>query len=245
VLERYGRERALARKKTLTDALAEREALVQRGFDFEEEELAKARSAHREKALKGNKKSAEALDEVKERQHKLGGRRDHAVAVLRREPELVAAGSVEFVVHALVVPAQSLADKEAHDKNVEMIAMQVARAYEEAAGAVVVNVHTPELARAAGLGDNPGFDLDSSRADGTRRSIEVKGRAESGDIEVSENEWAKACNLRERYWIYAVYGCATATPRLVRVRDPFATLLVKAKGSVLVGAADVRAAGED
>ena len=244
VLERYGRERALARKKALTDGLAEREALVQRGFDFEEEELAKARSAHRDKALKGNKKSAEALDEVKERQHKLGGRRDHALAVLRREPELVAAGNVEFVVHALVVPAQSLADKEAHDKNVEMIAMQVARAYEEAAGAVVLNVHTPELARAAGLGDNPGFDLDSTRLDGTRRSIEVKGRADTGDIEVSENEWAKACNLRERYWIYAVYGCATPTPRLVRVRDPFATLLVKAKGSVLVGAADVRAAGE-
>lgn len=31
------------------------------------------------------------------------------------------------------------------------------------------------------------------------RSIEVKGRVGTGEIELTENEWARACNLRDRY----------------------------------------------
>jgi len=31
-------------------------------------------------------------------------------------------------------------------------------------------------------------------------AIEVKGRATIGDVELSENEYTKACNLRDRYW---------------------------------------------
>jgi len=120
-----------------------------------------------------------------------------------------------------------------------MVAMQIAQAFEEAGGANVLDVHTPELARQAGLPDNPGFDLLSIRPDNEKRSIEVKGRATTGDIEVSANEWAKACNMRQDYWLYAVYNCATPTPRLARVQDPFGNLLAKAKGSVLVSHAQI------
>ena len=67
----------------------------------------------------------------------------------------------------------------------------------------------------------------------------MKGRATTGDIEVSANEWAKACNMRQDYWLYAVYNCATPNPRLARVQDPFGNLLAKAKGSVLVSHAQV------
>ncbi len=97
----------------------------------------------------------------------------------------------------------------------------------------------PDLARAAGLPDNPGFDLLSHRPGNENRAIEVKGRAGAGDIEVSANEWAKACNLRDGYWLYAVYDCATPSPRLVRVQDPFGRLLAKSKGSVLIGVSQV------
>ena len=83
----------------------------------------------------------------------------------------------------------------------------------------------PAQARRAGLADWPGFDLLSTRAAGERRCIEVKGRAGTGSVEVSDNEWAKACNLRDQYWLYVVYDCATPRPRLHRVRDPFAKLL--------------------
>jgi hypothetical protein len=42
-----------------------------------------------------------------------------------------------------------------------------------------------------------------------------------------------------------VYDCATARPRLVRVQDPFGRLLARAKGSMLVSAAQVAQAAEE
>lgn len=45
--------------------------------------------------------------------------------------------------------------------------------------------------------------------------------------------------LRSGYWLYAVYDCATPTPRLARVQDPFTLLLAKAKGSVLIRPQDI------
>jgi len=163
---------------------------------------------------------------------------------LRREPELIAPGAITFIAHALVVPSSDPEDIGKHDANVELVAMQVAQAFEEAEGGKVIYVHTPELARRAGLPENPGFDLLSIRSGNEKRSIEVKGRASTGDIEVSANEWAKACNIREGYWLYAVYNCATPVPRLVRVQDPFGSLLAKAKRSVLISQGQVVEAGE-
>ena len=107
--------------------------------------------------------------------------------------------------------------------------MRIAQAHEEASGATVHDVSRPELARRAGLGDWPGFDLLSVPPTGDHRAIEVKGRARTGDIELSENEWAMACNLRDCYWLYVVYDCATPRPRLVRIRDPFAKLLARSR----------------
>jgi hypothetical protein len=144
------------------------------------------------------------------------------------------------------VPSSNQADIEQHDANVEIVAMKIAQAFEEADGAKVFEVHTPDRARAAGLPDNPGFDLLSLRSENEKRAIEVKGRAGTGDIEVSANEWAKACNMRNGYWFYVVYDCATSNPRLVRVQDPFGSLLARNKGSVLISAKEIgQAATED
>ena len=184
------------------------------------------------------------LPKIKAEQRQIGSRRARALAVLRREPELIAPSKVEFVAHALIVPSADPADRERYERDAEQVAMDYAWAHEEVAGAVVQDVHTPELARAAGLQDNPGFDLLSIRPDGEKRSIEVKGRAGTGEVEVSDNEWGRACNLRGRYWLYVVYECATPNPRLVRVQDPFGRLLAKAKGSVLIGPKDILGAAE-
>lgn len=142
-----------------------------------------------------------------------------------------------------MVPSDEPREQERQDAEVELVAMSVAQAFEASAGAMVYDVHTPQLARAAGLPDNPGFDLLSKRRS-ERRGIEVKGRAGVGDIEISANEWAKACNLRDEYWLYAVFDCGTKQPRLVRVQDPFGKLLAKAKGSMILGAAAILEAAE-
>jgi SNF2 family DNA or RNA helicase len=239
IAERVGREMALERRGQLLAHLEERETYVIRSFDYQEAELATARAKHAEKARSGNRKALDALEEVKQQQRELVGRREHMLAVLRREPDLISPGEVIFVAHALVVPSSNPEEIAQHEINVELAAMQVVRAFEEAEGGKVIDVHTPELARAAGLQDNPGFDLLSNRPRDGNRAIEVKGRSATGDIEVSANEWAKACNMREGYWIYAVYDCASPNPRLIRVQDPFARLLAKAKGSVLIGAKQV------
>jgi hypothetical protein len=132
-----------------------------------------------------------------------------------------------------VQPSQDPQDVQARDIEVERIAMEIAIAAEAAHGADVRDVSTPPKARLAGLNDYPGFDLLSKRR-GEERGIEVKGRVGTSEIELTENEWAKACNLRERYWLYVVFDCGTASPRLFRVQDPFANLIAKAKGGIII-----------
>ncbi|MGL5134875.1 MAG: protein NO VEIN domain-containing protein [Planktothrix sp.] len=48
------------------------------------------------------------------------------------------------------------------------------------------------------------------------------------------NEWVSACNLRDRYWLYVVFDCASSHPRLFRIQDPFGKLIVKTKTSVVI-----------
>ena len=64
-------------------------------------------------------------------------------------------------------------------------------------------------------------------------AIEVKGRAAIGKVEMSDNEWARACNLRDAYWLCVVFDCATPRPRLLRVCDPFGRLLARSRESVV------------
>lgn len=248
--------RALAdeRRRALLSTLAEREDFVRRGFTYQEAELAVARVRQAEKAQAGDVRAKGELTRIKERQRQLAARREESLAVLRREVELVVPGEVEFLAHALVVPSDRPEEARRRDEQVEALAMQVARAYEEGRGAEVRDVSTPERARAAGLPDRPGFDLLSRRVVRSETAadtfhfeegaIEVKGRAGVGDVELTENEWARACNLREKYWLYVVYDCATPRPRLLRVQDPFGKLLARSKGGVVIDKATVFAAAE-
>lgn len=221
-------------KRELVDSLAQRADYISRGFDFQDAELAASRSKMTERARGGDPRAKGDLTKVKDRQRQLLTRRKEALATLRREPELVVPGEVTFIAHALVVPSSDPLDKLRLDADVEAIAMRVARAYEEAAGAEVKDVSQPLLARAVGLDHWPGFDLLSLRGRGEARAIEVKGCAATGGVEISENEWSRACNLRNRYWLYVAFDCASPQPRLLRIQDPFGKLIVQARGGFVV-----------
>lgn len=231
------------RQDELRSTLSERENFLIRGFDFQAAELAASRRSLTEKVQQGQVTARTALDRVKEHQRALDQRKAAAVAALRAEPDELAVGAIVLLARALVVPSLVTAELERYDAHVEAIAMQVARAFEEAAGAMVRDVSTAPKARAAGLSDYPGFDLLAVYPSGHRRAVEVKGRARTGDVDVSANEWARACNLRGEYWLHVVFDCATAQPRLVRVQDPFAKLLAKS-GGVIVTPRDILAVGE-
>lgn len=233
-----------ARQRALLDSLAEREEFLIRGYNSHDAELASQRARLTERFRAGDARARKAVDGIKEQQRTLAERRDTALAALRAEPAAIAPGEIRFVAHALVVPSTDPEDRQRHDAEVEDVAMQVARAYEEALGATVRDVSTPPKARAAGLSDSPGFDLLSIHPSGERRAIEVKGRAAIGDVEVTENEWAKACNLRDGYWLYTVFNCASPHPQVTRVCDPFGKLLFRAKGGVVIDESAIFAAAE-
>jgi len=197
-----------------------------------------------QRARSGDRNAKRLLEGVKQQQRELQSRKEDALTVLVREPELVAPGEVTFLAHALAVPSSDPEEKRRYDDEVEAIAMRVAMGFEEDLGADVRDVSKPQFSRAVGLDDWCGFDLRSKRPDGTQIAIEVKGRARTGEIELSENEWAKACTLSDKYWLYVVYDCATANPRLVRVQNPFGKLLAKVHGGVIINASEVYAAAE-
>ncbi len=213
--------------------LPSRLTFITRGFDFQAAELAAARARLTDRAQAGDPNARIELPRIRTRQRSLTATRARRIAELQSEPERVRPGEVEFLVHALVVPAQDPREAERFDADVEAVAMNVAISSEERLGADVKDVSRPDLARRAGLTDWPGFDLLSLRPSTERLAIEVKGRAGAGNIEMSENEWAKACNLRGSYWLYVVFDCATPHPRLVRVRDPFAKLLARGRESLV------------
>ena len=228
---------AQTHRNRLLEDLPSRVQYVNRGFDFQAAELAVRRARLTDMVRGGEHQAKAELARVKERQRSLTASRIQRLAELRAETNEIRVGRAEFLIHALVVPVQDSVEAERYDADVETIAVKVATAYEESYGAEVRDVSKPELARLDGLADWPGFDLRSCRPESANgpaedRAIEVKGRAGSGSIEMSENEWAKACNLRDQYWLYVVFDCATPRPRLVRVCNPFAKLFVRSRSTL-------------
>ena len=56
---------------------------------------------------------------------------------------------------------------------------------------------------------------------------------------------AQACTLRDGYWLYVVFDCASPAPRLLRVRNPFGRLMARLKESVVLDAASILQAAEE
>ena len=95
------------------------------------------------------------------------------------------------------------------DDEVGQIAMQVAMDYEQSQGRRVEDVSK----------DNVGYDLRSIDSQDQKRYIEVKGRASTDGVMLSENEWNRLAQLGQKAWLYIVSECKT-TPQLNIINDP-------------------------
>ncbi len=240
-LDGEARRMARARREVARAGLAERRERV--GVNFN---LLAAEAARRRMDLSKDAESrAEELEAVKREQRGLRARRRRALERVEAAPRRIVPGRTRFVAHMLAVAPTGHDEVEAFDERVEEAAMRIAAEWERGREAAVTDVSTPARARAAGLGSHPGFDLLVAGADGRKRHVEVKGRARRGDIWMEINEWRAACHLAEDYWLYVVYGCATAIPRLERVRDPFARLFAKGTTRMRISAGQVRGAAEE
>ena len=75
--------------------------------------------------------------------------------------------------------------------------------------------------------------------------VDRVGRRGVGDIQMSANEWVRSANLRGKYWLYVVYDCASAHPRLLRIQDPIGKLAAKERGGVIIDEKAVFEAAEE
>src|SRR5690606_29401021 len=149
---------------------------------------------------------------------------DHRLQSRRRELEQerqCSIGDIQHIGRTWVLPhperaAPGIAPM-VSDPEIERIAVQAVIAHEEAEGRVVESVEA----------DNRGFDLISRRPHPEDpktaidvRFIEVKGRAHTGEIALTSNEYKTAQRLANDYWLYVVFHCATPNPSVNILRNP-------------------------
>lgn len=105
------------------------------------------------------------------------------------------------------------------DDEVEAVAMKVAMDYETVQGRNVEDVSK----------ENVGYDVKSIDDSGNKRYIEVKGRAGTDGVMLSENEMNRLAQLGSRAWLYIVTECRGKSPLLNIINDPARTLAFEKK----------------
>lgn len=164
------------------------------------------------KAFMGDMKLQEKLLHKIERKKELMHKREERIAEMNQMTE-VSPKEPEIIGCAYVVPLSQV-EYEQHfhmkrDEEVEAIAMQVAMEYETIQG------RTPEDVSKQNLG----YDIKSIDTYEMKRYIEVKGRATTDGVMLSENEWNRLAQLGNKAWLYIVVNCKT-TPTLYRIQNP-------------------------
>lgn len=159
------------------------------------------------------------LKMVSDKLDELNGRLDARREELQKERECTLA-DIHCIGRAWVLPhperdAPKIAPM-VRDDEVEKTAIDAATRFEEARGCTVESVEA----------QNKGFDLVSRKFDEEDpellrefRYIEVKGRSAVGEVALSTNEYKTAVRLKQDYWLYVVYNCATK-PELHVIRNP-------------------------
>ena len=111
-----------------------------------------------------------------------------------------------------VRPVTEVDDTDAQPYNkseIEQIGMKCAIHHEETRGCTVTDVSA----------ENLGFDIRSKTSDAKIRCIEVKARAKRDPVVLTSNEWFRAKQLKDDYFLYIVLNAATQ-PRLYIIQDP-------------------------
>lgn len=145
--------------------------------------------------------------------------------------KIVSFGRVAYLGCAIAYPAPALVAAMPGMKNdpeVEAFAMEYVMDYERQRGWEPEDISKNQ--------DGSGFDIrslgpvDLETGIAPVRRIEVKGRAQlDEEISLTSNEWRKAQQLGDSYWLYVVWGCKTNDPRLLKIKNPAKILVGDAK----------------
>jgi len=123
-----------------------------------------------------------------------------------------------FVGIIRVLPVDRTIEGMESNPESERIAMEVSMEYESEKGRTPENVASQKL----------GFDIRSKDKSGNTRYIEVKGRSGIGAVELTQNEWFKARNLKDTYYLYSVMNTA-AKPELYIIQNPVGSIATEEK----------------
>lgn len=149
----------------------------------------------------------------------LNNRKERRLADLKMERNCMI-DKIEHLGRAWVLPHPERTSPSVafmvRDDEIEKIAVDAVRKFEESKGWVVESVEK----------ENRGFDLISRKPHPHDEKtfievkfIEVKGRATIGEIAVTSNEYKTAERLHKDYWLYVVYNCASK-PEIHTIQDP-------------------------
>lgn len=173
-----------------------------------------------------------AADEASRRVRELERDRDERLAGLTRLT-VARTGPVRYLATAQVLPPSSPAEVQALGL-VDEPEPHISRKIELAAEDLVIAALTQEgfppdrIQRIGHL--KRGFDLrahrvtDAATGDIEVRRVEVKGRARGQAIRLTVNEWYKAQQLADTYWLYVVWDPLGENPEMVYIQDPAARL---------------------
>jgi superfamily II DNA or RNA helicase len=167
-----------------------------------------------ESGIDGRIKQAE--NRIEELLQRLGKRRKEL-----EQQRQCAVGDLRHMGRAWVLPHPERNNQRfapmRRDEEVEQKAVEVATKSLESEGYIVESVESQNL----------GYDLKARKPDPRKpeiatsiRFVEVKGRAFKGEIALTQNEYKTAERLKQDYWIYVVFQCATNEPLLNILRDP-------------------------
>lgn len=131
-------------------------------------------------------------------------------------PEVITSAKILPLAKSVIIDNEPNFDLY-NDREVEKIAMNVTIEYESNNNAEVEDVSK----------DNVGYDVRSTRSNGEIRYIEVKGRAGSGIIVLTENEVNRLKQLGDKAWLYIVTDCKRKNAKLHIIQDPISKLKLK------------------
>ncbi len=215
----------------------ERLAQLHTAYNLRRSELLGQRRTLKEAVAKGVPAAQTKLRHCEAELSEIESRSRQAEAELRTRPERLQLGTPTLYAQALVLPLPSEQAQERRDNHAEQIALAEVIRREEAEGAIKIeDVSNPHL--------KAGFDLKVTRADGSLRYVEVKGRSGEGAVEMTVNEYIQAGNHRDRYWLYVVYNCDTV-PTLYRIYNPFERLVAQQTGAIRINASQIKSTSND
>lgn len=145
------------------------------------------------------------MDELKAKQKARNAEYDKMGKLTPAQPKIIGTAYVVGLTDAEFMGQYGMFP----DRDVELVAMKMAMEHE------IKNQRTPTDVSQ----QNVGYDIVSVDMLDRKRYIEVKGRATSGDIMLSQNEWARLRNLGISAYLYVVTNCKTQ-PQLHEINDP-------------------------